>query len=171
MPITKKTTSNLTPIPSSEKDEPAQVFDRATLSRRRKDREAQTRDVFAFARDSVAFAQEGFRQLWEAAKDNPQKQFKLEKLVAEGMASILARLAEGHRESARSFLQISQIYAEQAADENDPDRKQRLLARSEEFTSFAASTEENAEEATQQALALKQDAAAVAASLSNNDTD
>ena len=44
MPSTKKTTSNLTPTPSSEKDEPAQVFDRATLSRSRKDREAQMRD-------------------------------------------------------------------------------------------------------------------------------
>ena len=58
MPSTKKTTSNLTPTPSSEKDEPAQVFDRATLSRSRKDREAQMRDVFARARDAMAFVLE-----------------------------------------------------------------------------------------------------------------
>jgi hypothetical protein len=176
MPITKKTTSNLTPTPSSEKVEPAQVFDCASLPRRREDCEARTREVLAYAREALAYAddakafvRESLRQLSEGMeKLPPEAQSKTSKSVAEGMAS---RPAEGHRERARSLLQISHNYAQQAAEENDPDRKQRILALSEEFASLAASREEDAEQSIQQALELKQDAAAVSASPSNSDTD
>jgi hypothetical protein len=68
-------------------------------------------------------------------------------------------------------LPISQYHAQRAADENDPDRKQRLLELSETWASCAALIEKEAEQSIQQALELKQDAAAVSASPSNNDTD
>ena len=75
--------------------------------------------------------------------------------------------AEQGLEHARFLRRLSQIYAELAAEENDPDRKQRRLALSEKLASNAALTEKEAEETTQEALALKQDATAVSASPSN----
>ena len=130
------------------------------------------------------------------SKITPRRQFKLEKLFAEEVAAMLSEMAEDHRRIARSEGQMSQDSARRAAEENDPDRKQRLLellgkvglvrsverkkrrgcnatgSGTENKTPTASqrrspSNEKEAEEATQEALALKQDATAVSASLSN----
>ena len=134
------------------------------LSRSRKDREARMRKIA----DAKAFVFECFRQFSEAFnKYRPETQAKISKRVAEELASISAWSAEQGLEHARFLRRLSQIYAELAAEENDPDRKQRRLALSEKLASDAALTEKEAEETTQEALALKQDATAVAASPSN----
>ena len=163
MPSNKKTTSNLTPTPSSEKNEPALVFDRAPLSRSRKDRETQMRKI-ADAKTSSSVFSTVFGDLQQIPPRNTGQNFQR---VAEKSASIAAWSAEQGLEHARFLRRLSQIYAELAAEENDPDRKQRRLALSEKLASNAALTEKEAEETTQEALALKQDATAVSASPSN----
>ncbi len=157
----------VTPGPATEKTEATPAPDNAAPVRTGKESEARVREIRAREQDLWDFQQELIRQtlaLLNSMKNHPAI-LPLLLEFNEVINSILESSAEEWLEIAQGYLQRSKDYAEQAAEENDPQSKRQHLANSEKAASKAATIKKTTDEIMQRVSARKEELAACAAAL------
>jgi hypothetical protein len=163
----------VTPGPATEKTDATPAPDNAAPVRTDKESEARLREIRAREQDLWAFHQELLRQTLALVKqhENDPAMLPLLLRLGEVMNSTVRSSAEECLEIAQGYLQRSKDYAEQAAEENDPQSKRQHLADSEKATSKAAAIKKTADELMQRVSARKEKLAAVAAALLKRNAD
>ncbi len=160
MSTTKTQTSKPKPSPSSEKLEGPHLLDRAAQLQKLEEDNAFICEVLARFPDVMAFSHEIFRQILARRNELPtavlvRASQSLEQCV-ELMISAMASWVRQEYETSQRFLQLSQDYAREAAEENDPDSKQRLKARSKTMALKATSWKKNADKLNQWLLTTQE---------------
>ena len=155
----------VTPDPATEKTEATPASDNAAPVQTDKKSEARVREIRAREQDLWDFQQELIRQTLARLKQLKNHPEILPLLLEfnEVTNSIVESSAEEWLEIAQGYLQRSKDYAEQAAEENDPQSKQQHLANSEKAASKAASIKKTTDEIMQRVSARKEELAALAA--------
>ena len=159
MSTAKTQTSKPKPSPSSEKLEGRHLLDRAAQLEKLEEDNAFVCEAWARFSDDMAFSCETFRQILARRNELPapvlvRASQSLEQCI-EMMISAMAPWVRQEFETSQRFLQLSQDYAREAAEENDPDSKQRLKARSKTMALKATSLKKNADKLNQWLLTMQ----------------
>jgi len=153
MSTAKTQTSKPKSSPSSEKLEGPNLLDRAARLQKLEEDNAFVCEALARFPDVMAFSYEIFRQILARRNELPTpvlvRAFQSLEQCVELMNAAMASWARQEYETSQKFLQLSQDYAREAAEENDPDSKQRLKARSKTMALKAAALKKNADKLNQ----------------------
>jgi len=153
MSTAKTQTSKPKPSLSSEKIEGPHLLDRAAQLQKLEEEYAFVREALAHIPDVMAFNYEIFRQILARRNELPTpvlvRAFQSLEQCVELMNAAMASWARQEYETSQKFLQLSQDYAREAEEENDPDSKQRLKARSKTMALKATSSKKIADKLNQ----------------------